>query len=100
MHPFRWIVPLLVAALCGCGLRVPDIQEFGGRVEGQRLVQAILINITCELRDAMNDLRTTLPQGTFLDSWGVQTTLTLTLDEKGTIAPGVSWSPVSPADAL
>jgi hypothetical protein len=100
MRGIRWFLPLLSVALVGCGLRVPDIQELGGRAEGQRLVQAILFNITCELRDAMNELREGYPQGTFLDSWGIQTTLTLTNDEKGAIAPGASWTPLSPAEAV
>jgi hypothetical protein len=89
------LVPLLV--LCGfvggCGFRVPDIQEVGGRVEGQRFVQAILTNVTCEVRNALNDLYLAYPEGTFIDRWGVQITLTITTDEKGEIAPGVSWTP-------
>jgi hypothetical protein len=96
----RWLLPLVIIALSGCGLRVPEIQEVGDRVEGQRFVQAILTNITCELRDAVNDLRQAYPKGTFIDEWGVQTTLTLTYDEKGAIAPGVLWTPPSLASSL
>ena len=84
----------------GCGLRVPEIQEVGDRVEGQRFVQAVLTNITCELRDAVSDLRQAFPAGTFVDAWGIQTTLTLINDEQGTIAPSVSWSPPSPPSSL
>src|SRR5262249_2116315 len=40
------------------------------------------------------------PQATFLESWGIQTTLTLTIDEKGMIAPSVLWTPPSPASAI
>jgi hypothetical protein len=79
--------------LAGCGLEVPDIQEYGGRLEGQRFVQEILINITCELREAFTGLHERYPKGTFIDDWGVQMTLSLSFDEKGTIAPGVSWVP-------
>jgi len=89
----RFVIAVACGLLTGCGLQVPDIQEFGGRVEGQRFVQAILINITCELRDALTGLHATFPQGTFIDDWGVQMTLTLTFDEKGVLAPGVSWLP-------
>jgi hypothetical protein len=88
------------ALLCGCGTYVPEIQDLGGRVEGQRLVQAILTNITCELRDAVVGLHQEYPEGTFLESWGIQTTLTLTIDEKGAIAPSVLWTPPSPASAI
>jgi hypothetical protein len=101
MSAMRWLALLLVSeALSGCGFRVPDIQEVGDRVEGQRFVQAILINITCELRSAVNDLRAAYPEGTFIDGFGIQTTLTLTYDEKGSLAPGVSWMPPSPASAV
>jgi hypothetical protein len=84
---------LACVVLSACGLRVPEIQEVGGRVEGQRFVQAVLTNITCELRGALGDLRQSFPKGTFIDSWGVQTTLILTYDETGAIAPGVLWTP-------
>jgi hypothetical protein len=91
---------LLGGALVGCGLRVPPISETGDQVTGQQLVEAILINITCELRDATNDLRAAYPQGTFIDSYGIQTTLTLTYEEKGTLGPTVNWLPPSPATAV
>ncbi len=97
----RFVVPFLFGGiLAGCGLRVPEIAESGNRVEGQQLVQAILINITCELRGAVNDLREAYPQGTFIDGFGIQTTLTLTYEEKGTLAPTVNWFPPSPATAV
>jgi hypothetical protein len=101
MSAVRWLALLAISGvLLGCGLRVPEIQDFGGRVEGQRFVTAILINITCELRDAVNDLHAAYPQGTFIDDFGIQTTLTLTFDEKGSLAPGVSWTPPSPTSAV
>jgi hypothetical protein len=101
MSATRFAVPILLAGLStGCGLRVPEIAESGDRVEGQQLVQAILINITCELRDAVNDLRAAYPQGTFIDGYGIQTTLTLTYEEKSTLAPSVNWFPPSPATAV
>jgi hypothetical protein len=101
MFAIRLIALFAMAeVLSGCGLRVPEIHDSGDRVEGQRFVQALLINITCELRDAVNDLRQAYPQGTFLDGFGIQTTLTLTYDEKGSLAPGVSWTPVSPANSI
>ena len=72
---------------------VPPIQEFGDRAEGQRFVDAVVSNIKCELRGALNDLREGYPGGTFLDNWGVQTTLTLTYDENGALAPGAVGTP-------
>lgn len=101
MSAIRSLAAVVVASsLSACGTYVPEIADFGGRVEGQRLVQSILTNITCELRDAVIGLREEYPQGTFLESWGIQTTLTLTIDEKGTIAPSVLWTPPSPANAI
>ena len=100
MSAARLFACLICFVLSGCGLRVPEIQEIGDRVEGQRFVQAVLTNITCELRGALNDLREAYPKGTFIDAWGVQTTLTLTYDETGAIAPGVLWTPPSPATSL
>jgi hypothetical protein len=79
--------------LAGCGLRVPPIQEVGDRTDGQRFVQAVVTNINCELRGAFYDLRQAYPQGTFLDKWGVQTTLSLTYDESGALAPTVLGTP-------
>jgi hypothetical protein len=100
MSAARLLVCVACVVLSACGLRVPEIQEVGDRAEGQRFVQAVLTNITCELRGALNDLRLAYPKGTFIDSWGIQTTLTLTYDESGAIAPGVLWSPPSPATSL
>jgi hypothetical protein len=79
--------------LAGCGLRVPPISEMGGQVDQQRLVDAIVLNINCELRGAFNDLRETYPKGTFMDKWGAQTTMTLTYDETGALAPGALGTP-------
>jgi len=101
MSALRLFASLLVGgALAGCGLRVPEIAETGDKVAGQQLVEAILINITCELRDAVSDLRAAYPQGTFINSYGIQTTLTLTYEEKGTLGPTVNWLPPSPATAV
>jgi hypothetical protein len=100
MSAARLFACLACVMLSACGLRVPEIQEIGDRAEGQRFVQAVLTNITCELRGALSDLHLAYPKGTFIDSWGVQTTLTLTYDETGAIAPGVLWSPPSPATSL
>ena len=101
MSAIRWLVLfVIVGALLGCGLRVPPVADSGDRVEGEQLVHAILVNITCELRDAVSDLQAAYPQGTFLDGYGIETTLTLTYEEKGSLAPGVTWMPASPASAV
>jgi hypothetical protein len=88
--------------LAGCGTYVPDIQEFPGDSRaGSQLVTAILTNIKCELRDALEDFyRVSRGNKTFLDNWGVQTNLDLTISEKGVINPTAELAPVTPADAV
>jgi hypothetical protein len=82
----------LAAGLVGCGTTVPKIQEIGDSVAGQQLVQAIVTNITCEVQDSINRLyeqRST----SFLDKWGVQISLNLTIDEKGAVSPSLNYLP-------
>lgn len=94
-------MPLGIAlALGGCGMYVPEIQEFpGDRADGQILVNAIIRNVKCEVRDALDDLYR-IQRRTFLDTWGVQVVLNLTMVETGALNPTVSWMPPSPADAV
>lgn len=111
MSATRWLAPTLASLLVsGCGLRVPEIQDFGDSVDGQLFVEQIVANIDCEITQAVNyvvdeDKRLAPANGgqrqaQWFDSWGVQTTLTLTLDEKGSVNPTVNWTPPSPAAAL
>jgi hypothetical protein len=98
--------------LTACGTYVPGIQEPpGDAVDGQLLVHSIVRNITCEVQDAVNDVirqdlenvRTGLfkeRRTQWLDSWGVQTTLSLAIDEKSGISPVINWLPPSPATAV
>src|SRR5258708_6801466 len=102
----------LALTLGGCGTYVPEIQEFpDSPAQGQLLVQAIVQNITCEVQNAVydvinddkNDFRTkAIPQRLtrWLDNWGVQITLNLTVDETGSINPTINWLPPSPATAI
>jgi hypothetical protein len=97
----RFTVPICVAAtLTGCGTFVPEIQDFGGAIEGQRFVQAIVTNVTCEMQNAIYDVYTRPPYTTFMDEWGVQMTLSLAVNERGAINPTVNWLPPSPATAI
>jgi hypothetical protein len=97
MSAMRWIMSVsLSLVLGGCGLYVPEIQEIPGDAEGgQQFVQAIVTNITCEAQDAFYDLYRDY-KTTFMDGWGVQITLKLTIDEKGSANPTVNWLPKSP----
>lgn len=97
----RWaLTACAVIGLSACGTYVPNIQEFpGDSTSGNQLVTAILTNIKCELRDALADFYKTARGRTFLDSWGIQTNLTLTVSEKGEIAPNATLTP-NPASAV
>lgn len=84
----------IAIALAGCGASVPEIQDIGDDVAGQQLVQAIVTNITCEVQDSVNAVyrgRRSL----FLDKWGVQISLSLTIEEKGGVAPLLSYFPTA-----
>src|ERR1700730_2135118 len=104
MSARRWIVPVVGSMLLGgCGLYVPEIQDFGDKVAGQQLVNAIAYNVTCEVQDAIYEIYHPGGQtraSTFLDSWGVQITLSLQIEEKSSVNPLVSWMPPSPASAV
>jgi len=101
------IIPLVAAILLGgCGTYVPDIQEFpGSTVDGQLFVKKIVENINCEITEAVQyvveqDKRLPRRTAAWFDDWGIQTTLTLTTDEKGSINPVVNWLPPSPASSI
>jgi hypothetical protein len=87
-------------ALAGCGTYVPSIQEIpGDTVGGQQLVTAIVHNVKCEVQDAIDDLYRLDPHP-FLDSWGVQIALNLTMVEKGALNPAGIYAPVSPISTV
>jgi len=97
----------------GCGTWVPDIQEMPGDVgAGQVLVQDIVTSVHCEVADAIqwvilndraNEIYKSLPKNPktkkphyasdFLSGWGVQMTLSLTVEEKTTGNPTVVATP-------
>jgi hypothetical protein len=93
-------------SLSACGTYVPNIQEFpGDTVDGQLFVQKIVQNINCEITEAVRyviEQDKKLPRRTapWFDDWGIQTTLTLTMDEKGSVNPVVNWLPPSPANSI
>jgi hypothetical protein len=103
----RGIAWLMIGmSVSGCGTYVPNIQEFpGDTVDGELFVKKIVQNINCEITEAVHyviEQDKKLPRRTapWFDDWGIQTTLTLTMDEKGSINPVVNWLPPSPASAI
>ncbi len=93
------IILLSTLLLSGCGLRVPEIQEIGDSLQGQRLVQAIVTNVKCEVQDAVVQLYDDY-HTTFMDTWAVQLTLDLQVEEKSAVSPSVAWTPPSPISAV
>ena len=80
-------------AVGGCGTAVPDIQEiYQTNEQGKDLVQAVITNVTCEVQDAVDALYKTRTTS-FMDTWGVQINLLLTIEEQTTVAPSVGWFP-------
>ncbi len=73
-----------------CQVGVPEILSRGDAADSQLFVQALLQNISCELRDAVNyvvDINKQIGNmKTFIDTWGVQTTLTLSIGAQGAAA--------------
>jgi hypothetical protein len=106
----RFVVPLAAGLLVGgCGLFVPELQEsipHGGQpseqegLEGQAFVNSIVFNVTCEVRDAIVQFYRDYPDGLFLNTWGVQVTLSLQVEEKSSANPNVNWLPPSPATSI
>jgi hypothetical protein len=112
MLAIRWLVPLgATLFMGGCGTYVPEIQEFpGDSVDGQLFVNAIVENVNCEIADAVNyvvdqDKKLAPANGghrtaAWFDSWGIQTTLQITIEEKGSVNPTFNWLPMSPPTAI
>jgi hypothetical protein len=103
MSAKRFILPVVLSTfLNGCGTYVPQIAEFpGNSVDSDALVVAILINIKCEVRDAIDHFYLTAGRGpTFLDHWGVDTLLNLQISEKSSLSPSADLLPASPANSI
>ncbi len=96
--------------LAGCGTFVPGLSEIYDHERPADLVDAIIGHVQCELQNqiqfiilddieiaSMIDQSTQKPRGrqlAWLDSWAAQTTLTLSVDEKTTLSPGVAYNDV------
>jgi len=104
----RFAAVLVALLLVGCGTYVPSLEEFAADPTAEaQLVQAILTNIKCELRDAIYTFdhpdpasSFTRPTPTYIDKWGVITNLALTIAEKSAANPTAELLPVSPASAV
>jgi hypothetical protein len=83
-------------------MKVPEIEEplpWLDSADGQALVTEIVHNVTCDVADGLYKIHAEgkeNPGGNFLATWGVQITLTLTIDEKSALAPGLKFTPPEP----
>lgn len=84
----------------GCGLNVPEMQEWYEPPEQQKITENRIINhIKCELHKGVDDaIRKYYGAGKrsghtaeWIKDWLATVTLKLTVDEKGTANPGLTW---------
>jgi hypothetical protein len=100
---------LISSTLAGCGTYVPEIQENPlNPPGGQLLVKAIVNSVHCAVKNAVIEALGPkgVPQnksqqlGAFMNKWGAQMALTLTVEEKSTLSPVAVVTPLSPASAI
>jgi hypothetical protein len=94
------IVCLLGSALGACGLYVPEMQEWYEPPEKQKINENLIINhVKCELHKGMDEAlakyygagKRSGFSAEWFKSWLATVTLKLTVDEKSSINPGISW---------
>ncbi|MGA7384660.1 MAG: hypothetical protein WBW81_08240 [Methylocella sp.] len=95
--------------LSGCGTFVPEIQEpWVSPLQGEEMVQALVKHVHCEVERAVKDVITRDKKlaavnngprdAEWLEKWGAQIALTLTIDESSNLNPGVTFNtPIIPA---
>lgn len=103
----------LVAGVGACGTYVPELREFPNytQADTQDMIEGIVQSVRCELSRAItsvvdNELSEARQRGSkrvyvdFLDQWGAEVALTLTIVEKTAVSPSVLWTPPSPASSI
>jgi hypothetical protein len=92
--------PILALLVSGCGLYVPEMQEWYEPPENQKVTENLIINhIKCELHKGVDDAiqkyygagKRSGYTAEWIKSWLATVTLKLTVDEKSSVNPGVSW---------
>jgi hypothetical protein len=87
----------MALGLSACGTYVPELQDFGGPTESLIYVNDVTTNVSCEVRDAVSGLYAQYEgykEISFLDNWGAQIDLTLTVNENGSVAPATQFFPL------
>ena len=82
MPALRCLALLFVPVVRRSGVAFLKSRRLATALKAHAVCPRVLTNIKCELRGALNDVRAAYPQGSFLDEFGIETTLTLTLDEE------------------
>lgn len=88
----RALAILTALALGGCGLTVPRIDHAKSEEESPIFVQAVTKNVHCQLRQAVLDTYRRFQDGadiSWLRTWSAQVTLTINVDEKTSLNPGL-----------
>ncbi|RUW51084.1 hypothetical protein EOA32_17210 [Mesorhizobium sp. M1A.F.Ca.ET.072.01.1.1] len=89
-------------SLASCGTQVPRIEEMPyGQGEEQLLIQAIIQSVHCDLSNAVKEFIKADSEhppraAAWFENWGIQMALTLTIEEKTTINPGLKWKVPTP----
>ncbi|MBY5536596.1 hypothetical protein HFO42_25925 [Rhizobium leguminosarum] len=100
------LLTMLAVSLASCGTFVPSLRDWPNNLtdaQSEEMVQAIVRAVRCELRNAVttavnDDLASAKvngdkPYSDFLDNWGAEVALTLTIVEKSTVGPNGDWTP-------
>jgi hypothetical protein len=102
MRIFKNLLPAAAigALLTGCGAYVPEMQEWYEPPETQKITENRIINhIKCELHKGVDDAiqkyygagRRSGERADWIKDWLATVTLKLTVDEKSSVNPGLSW---------
>jgi hypothetical protein len=96
--PFSLLV-FNVMTISGCGFVVPEMQDFPQDAVDEGIFENTVVNqIKCELRKSVYDVQKLFPQNgphpgesiDWLNNWGAKVSLRIAVDEKSTLAPGLS----------
>ena len=96
-------VGLAASLLAGCGASVPRFQDITDSRETGVIIDNIVTQANCEIQSAVqmlilddSDLTTDHPARTleWLDSWVADVVLTITIDEKSNINPGLTTNAI------
>jgi hypothetical protein len=83
-------------SLCGCGLNTPSLDpEYKDKYQAVTFTAAIANHVHCELRQAVKEIYST-GATPWLADWAAKVALTVTVDEKSSLNPGVALTSLYP----